>query len=57
MHLARLYNADYTPEVFNGLILKKEGMTLTVFHTGTIIVTGIKRLALLYPILIQLEIA
>lgn len=32
----------YTPEIFPALVLKKQGVTFSCFHTGKIVITGIK---------------
>lgn len=54
--VAKYTNATYEPELFNAAILKRGGLSLCVFHTGTVVITGIRRLDTVYPILLELEL-
>ncbi|MES9971551.1 MAG: hypothetical protein ABW092_16080 [Candidatus Thiodiazotropha sp.] len=59
-NLAREAKASFHPEIFPALVLKKEGVTFSCFHSGKIIITGIKRTKdldrIVYPTIIELEL-
>lgn len=39
--LARHFGVDYTPEIMNAVLINKEGVHYTCFHTGTVNITGV----------------
>lgn len=41
--LAEETGSRYEPEIFPALLLKKDGVTFSCFHTGTVVITGIKK--------------
>lgn len=58
--LARETKASFHPEIFPALVLKKQRVTFSCFHTGKIVITGIKCTKdindIVYPTLIELEL-
>ena len=58
--LASERNVNYEPELFSCLNFKTEGINFGCFHTGKVIVTGVKSLEqihdVVYPTLIELEL-
>ena len=41
--IAKYLNVQWNPELFNGLIVKKHGVTFIVYYSGTIILSGLKQ--------------
>lgn len=50
--VARYYNGHYDPELFPAAMFTKDDVHFTCFHTGSTLMTGIKRLKQLYDICI-----
>lgn len=48
--------SSYEPELINAAILKRDGVTLNIFYTGKVIITGIRHIDSVYPILLELEL-
>ena len=57
--LARDRTLLYEPELFPAVNLKREGINFCCFHTGKVVITGIRRPSqsddVVYPTLIELE--
>lgn len=51
---------SYEPEYFHAPILKRQGISFTVFASGKVIITGVKSESLLYdvvlPTLLEMEL-
>jgi len=43
-------------EVINAAIIKRGNVSYSIFHTGTVIITGVKQLSAVYPVLLELEL-
>ena len=58
--LSSEWKITYTPEIFPALVIKKQGVTFSCFHSGTVVITGIKRQIdmddIIFPTLIELEL-
>ena len=58
--LAKERSLLYEPELFPALNFKMEGVNFCCFHTGKVVITGIKTIAqienVIYPTLIELEL-
>lgn len=58
--LAKERQIIYEPELFPALNFKREGVNFCCFHTGKVVITGIKSLSqiddIVYPVLIELEL-
>ncbi len=58
--IVQRYGGNYDPELFPAAIFVKEAVTFTCFHTGSVIMTGIKKNKQFYdvvvPTLIELYI-
>lgn len=58
--LAKERKVLYEPELFPSLNFKREGVHFCCFHSGKVIITGIKDLSqiddVVYPVLIELEL-
>lgn len=48
--------ATYEPEFINMAIVKRPECTVCVFHTGTLVITGLKTPSGAYPIALELEL-
>jgi len=48
--------AMYQPEIHNAAMLKLGNLHFMCFHTGKVVITGIKNLDVIYPILLELEL-
>ena len=46
----------YEPEFINTAIVKRPECTVCVFHTGTLVITGLKDPEAAYPIVLELEL-
>lgn len=46
----------YEPEIINAVFLKYRSVSLSVFYTGRVILTGLKNSVDVYPILLELEL-
>ncbi len=49
-------DATYHPDVHNAAMLKRGRLHFNCFHTGKVVITGIKNVEVLYPILLELEL-
>lgn len=53
-------DASYESELFNGLIYKRKKISFTVFHTGQVVITGIKSKSdknnIVLPLLLDMEL-
>ncbi len=56
INLDSIPNSSFHPEIINTAITKRDGNTYSIFHTGTVVITGITRVASVYPLLLELEI-
>jgi transcription initiation factor TFIID TATA-box-binding protein len=58
MAVAQQYNGSYEPEVLNAAILKRRPFAVSVFHTGTLIFTGVTNASLddAYGLALELEL-
>ena len=54
--VARLPGGSYEPEIFNASLIKRDQLALSVFHTGSVVIAGIKDIDDVYPILLELEL-
>ena len=58
--IAKEWSLSYTPEIFPTLVFKKGVITFSCFHSGAVIITGIKQRHhiddIIYPTLIELEL-
>ena len=58
--VVRYYDGHYEPELFPAAMFTKNSIHFTCFHTGSVLLTGIKRLKHLHdtciPILIELPL-
>ncbi len=58
--LARERGATYEPEIFPALVVKRDGVTFSCFHTGKLSVTGIKSRRdiahVAYPAFVEFEL-
>lgn len=41
--IAKYLNTQWNPELFNGLIVKRHGVTFIIYYSGTIILSGLRR--------------
>lgn len=48
--------ATYEPEIFNAALIKRGALALSIFSTGSVVITGITNIENVYPILIELEL-
>ena len=53
---AYFLNGFYEPEIFNAVMFKEGSAHFTCFQTGKIIITGVKQLESLYPMLMSIEL-
>lgn len=52
-----LLGGSYEPEIFNGAMLKRDGVHYTIFATGNIVITGLKEIGdNVYATLLELEL-
>lgn len=56
IRLFAIPGSSYEPEIINAAILKRSCGTFNIFHTGKVIITGIKNLDAVYPVLLELEL-
>lgn len=54
--LCKDLHASYEPDVHNAAMLKRGRLHFNCFHTGKVVITGIKNLDDIYPILLELEL-
>ncbi len=56
----RIYNGSYEPELFPAAMFRKGTVHFTCFHTGSVLITGIKSETILddvvLPTLLELEL-
>jgi TATA-box binding protein (TBP) (component of TFIID and TFIIIB) len=45
----------YDPEIFMAVMFRKDGVNFTCFHSGKVIMTGVKKLKYLLEMLMELE--
>lgn len=55
-NVARQLGGSYEPEIINATFLKRGRVTFSVFHTGSVTITGIKDTDEVYPVLLDLEL-
>ena len=48
--------ASYEPEIHNAAMLKRGKLHFNCFHTGKVVITGIKNVDAIYPVLLELEL-
>ena len=48
--------SSYEPECINAAIIKRPECTVCVFHTGTLVITGLKDPDAAYPVILELEL-
>ena len=53
--LCKALNALYEPEIHNATMLKRGKVHYNCFHTGKVVITGIKDTEAIYPTLLELE--
>ena len=46
----------YDPEILNAAMLKRGNVHFNCFHTGKVVITGIKNINVIYPTLLELEL-
>ena len=51
-----ILGATYNPEIYNAAMLKKGRVHFNCFHTGKVVITGIKNINVIYPTLLELEL-
>jgi len=60
MKVARYYGGQYEPDVFPAAMFTKDAVHFTCFHTGSVLMTGLKRTRDVYdicmPILIEMPL-
>ena len=54
--MCTLLEATYDPEIYNAAMLKKGKVHFNCFHTGKVVITGIKNINVIYPTLLELEL-
>ena len=54
--VAYYLNGSYEPELFNAAMIKEGSTHFTCFQTGNVIITGVKHIASLYPMLMSIEL-
>ena len=54
--LCKILGASYEPEIHNAAMLKREKVHYNCFHTGKVVITGIKDIDAIYPTLLELEL-
>ena len=47
---------SYEPEVLNAAFIKHKACTFCIFHSGKVIITGIRNIRTIYPALLELEL-
>ena len=56
----RIENGQYEPELFNAMILRRQGITYSIFTSGKVVITGLKSIALINksvnPTILELSI-
>ncbi len=57
INLDRVPGGCFHPEIINTAVTKRNGNTYCVFHTGTIVITGITSRSSVYPFLLELELS
>ena len=56
INLCTIPGADYNPEIFNAAFVKRGGAAFSVFHTGAVVITGIKDIDQTLGVLVELEL-
>jgi len=56
LQMCKYLGATYQPEIHNAAMLKRGKLHFNCFHTGKVVITGIKDLNVIYPILLELEL-
>ena len=54
--LCDMLGATYEPDVHNAAMLKRGKVHYNCFHTGKVVITGIRNIAVVYPTLLELEL-
>ena len=54
--LAYFLNGSYEPEIFNAAMFKEGTTHFTCFQTGKVIITGVRHIESLYPMLMGIEL-
>ena len=52
--LVRTMNATYEPEIFHACILKRDGMSFTIYKSGKVVITGIRNINDALGVLIEI---
>lgn len=56
INLNTIPGGQYEPEIFNASFLKRQSCTYCIFHTGTVVMTGIRNIDDVYHVLLELEL-
>ena len=54
--MCKLLGATYEPEIYNAAMLKRGKVHYNCFHTGKVVITGIRNIDIVYPTLLELEL-
>lgn len=54
--MCKYLGAVYEPEILNAVMLKRGKLHLNCFHTGKVVITGIRDIDAIYPVLLELEL-
>lgn len=56
INVCAIPGGQYEPEIFNACFMKHHTCTFCIFHTGTVVMTGIQNVDDVYPVLLELEL-
>jgi len=54
--MCKILGATYEPEFHNAAMLKRGKVHYNCFHTGKVVITGIRNINVVYPTLLELEL-
>ena len=54
--ICELPGGMYEPEIHNAAMLKRGKVHFNCFHTGRIVITGLRDINAIYPVLLELEL-
>ena len=54
--ICKLPNATYEPEIHNAAMVKRGKVHFNCFHTGKVVMTGLRDINAIYPTLLELEL-
>ena len=54
--LCNILGATYEPEIHNAAMLKRGKVHFNCFHTGKVVITGLRNPSTIYPTLLELEL-